>query len=663
MAERKFYRKIYKKNRKKRIAFWVLVFFIACFILMTFSGLALFVYYAKDLPRPEKFTERAFIESTKIYDRTGETILYELYGEEKREIVSLAEISNYAKQAVIATEDANFYSHHGVDIWGILRAVKINLGIGKPTYGGSTISQQLIRSTFLTLEKSIERKVKELILTLELERRYSKDQILEWYLNQVPMGINLYGIEAASKTYFSKPSSELTIAEAAVLAASIKAPSYYSPFGKHLEDLLGRKDYVINRMRTEGFITQEEAEQAKQQELEFAKASQTIKAPHFVLDVQEYLFDTYGKNFLEEEGYRVYTTLDWELQQAAEKAVEENIERINNYKAHNASLVAIDPKTGQILAMIGSADWFGDPYPENCISGKDCQFDPKLNVATYRIGRQPGSAFKPFVYVTAFQNGYYAEDTVIDELTNFGVWGGSEYIPQNYDGFFRGEVTLRQALAQSLNVPSVKVLLDRAGLQESINTARRCGITTLKESPSFYGPAIVLGGGEVRLVDMVSAYGIFATEGKRYPLVSILKIEDSEGNIIEQKKKTPRRILQEDATRIVNSILSDNDARAPMFGYNSQLYFPDYQVAAKTGTTNNYRDAWTIGYTPNLVAGVWVGNNDNTEMKSKPSVTIAGPIWHSFMEQALPKFPKQDFSPAPTKPESESEELSSETEE
>jgi len=644
MAERKFYRKTYKKNKKKRIIFWILVFFVACFVLMTFSGLGVFIYYAKDLPRPEKFTERAFIESTKIYDRSGEVLLYELYGEEKREIVSLDKISEYAKQAVIATEDANFYSHHGIDIWGILRAVKINLGLGKPTYGGSTISQQLIRSTFLTLEKSVERKVKEIILTLELERRYSKDQILEWYLNQVPMGINLYGIEAASKTYFNKPSGRLTIAETAILAASIKAPSYYSPFGKHLDNLLGRKDYVINRMAQEGYITQEEAEEAKQQELEFAKFSQTIKAPHFVLDVQEYLFETYGKNFLEKKGYKVYTTLDWELQQAAEKAIEKNIERINNYKAHNASLVAIDPNTGQILAMVGSVDWFGDSYPENCASGKDCQFDPKLNVATYRIGRQPGSAFKPFVYVTAFQNGYYAEDTVVDELTNFGVWGNKEYIPQNYDGLFRGRVTLRQALSQSLNVPSIKVLLGLAGLPESIETAKKCGITTLKESASFYGPAIVLGGGEVRLIDMVSAYGVFATEGKKYPSVSILRIEDSNGNIVEQNKKTPRRVLEKESTRILNSILSDNDARAPMFGRNSQLYFPNYQVAAKTGTTNNYRDAWTIGYTPNIVAGVWVGNNDNTEMKAKPSVTIAGPIWRAFMTKALLKFPKENFT-------------------
>ena len=645
MAERKFYRKILKKNKKKRIAFWVLVFFISCFLLMFLSGAGVFIYYAKDLPRPEKFTERAFVQSTKIYDRTGENVLYELYGEEKREIVSLNEISDYLKQAVIATEDAKFYSHHGIDFWGIIRAIKINLGTGKPTYGGSTISQQLIRSTFLTLEKSIGRKVKEIILTLELERRYSKDQILEWYLNQVPVGINLYGVQSASKTYFNKPAKDLTIAEAAILAASIKAPSYYSPFGSHVEELLGRKDYVINRMAQEGYLTQEQAEEAKQQEIVFAKASQTIKAPHFVLYVQEYLFETYGQNFLEQEGYKVYTTLDWDLQQTAEKIVADNVERIKKYDANNVSLVAIDPKTGEILAMIGSLDWFGDPYPKNCASGKNCQFDPKLNIATYRIGRQPGSAFKPFVYVTAFQNGYDDQYTVVDELTNFGVWGNNEYIPQNYDGLFRGEVTLRQALAQSLNIPSIKVLLNLAGLPESIETAKKCGITTLNKDPSYYGPAIVLGGGEVKLLDMVSAYGVFAAEGMRYPPVSILKIEDSKGNIIEKNKKTPRRVLDQEVVRILNSILSDNDARAPIFGYNSSMNIPNYQVAAKTGTTNNYRDAWTIGYTPDFVAGIWVGNNDNTAMEPRASASIAGPVWKAFMLEALPNFPKQDFAP------------------
>ncbi|GAI03056.1 unnamed protein product, partial [marine sediment metagenome] len=355
------------------------------------------------------------------------------------------------------------------------------------------------------------------------------------------------------------------------------------------------KDYVLNRMAQEGYLTQEQAEQAKKQELEFAKVSQTIKAPHFVLYVEEYLFGKYGKNFLEQRGFKVYTTLDWELQEAAEIAVEEGVEKNKGYKAYNASLVAINPKTGEILVMVGSADWFGESYPEGCevTPEADCLFDPMVNIATYGIGRQPGSAFKPFVYVTAFQNSYDDEYIVIDEETNFGVWGGDEYIPKNYDGLFRGPVTLRQALAQSINVPSVKVLLNLAGLPESIETAKKCGITTLNRPASFYGPSIVLGGGEVRLLDMVSAYGVFAAEGKRYPPVSILRIEDSKGNIIEEKKKTPKRVLEEETTRLLNDVLSDNEARAPMFGYNSPLYFSDYQVAAKTGTTDNWRDAWT----------------------------------------------------------------------
>lgn len=647
MAERKFYRKIYKKNKKKRIAFWIFVVLGSCFLFFVLCSLGLFIYYAKDLPRPEKFTERAFIESTKIYDRTGEVLLYELYGEEKREIIPLSEMPEHLKQAVIATEDANFYSHFGIDFRGILRAVQINLKIGKPTYGGSTISQQLIRSTFLTLEKTIKRKVREIILTLEMERRYSKDQILEWYLNQIPLGPNIYGVEAASKTYFNKSTKDISVAEAASLAALIKTPSYLSPFGPNRDELLGRKDYVLDRMVKEGYLTPEQAETAKEEELKFAEIKQTIKAPHFVLYVEEYLFEKYGKNFLEEEGFKVYTTLDWELQEAAEKAIEERTERNKGYKAYNASLVAIDPKTGEILAMVGSADWFGESYPEGCdlTPEVDCLFGPKVNVATYKIGRQPGSAFKPFVYVTAFQNGYDDEYIVIDKKTNFGVWGKEEYIPKNYDGLFRGPVTLRQALAQSINVPSVKVLLNLAGLPESIETAKKCGITTLNRPISFYGPAIVLGGGEVRLLDMVSAYGVFATEGLKVPPISISKIEDSKGNIIEENKKTPRRVLEQEPVRLLNDVLSDNEARTPMFGANSALHFENYQVAAKTGTTNNYRDAWTIGYTPNIAAGVWVGNNDNTSMSKKPGVVLAGPIWRAFMLEALAKFPKENFTP------------------
>ncbi|KPJ54777.1 hypothetical protein AMJ47_03460 [Parcubacteria bacterium DG_72] len=647
MAERKFYKKVYQTSKKKKIFFWVLGICFVSFIAMVLLGAGLFVWYAKDLPRPEKFTEREFVESTKIYDRTGEILLYEMYEEERREIISLQDMPEHLKQAVIATEDANFYSHHGIDFTGIVRAIKINWNIGKPVYGGSTISQQLIRSTFLTLEKSIARKIKEVILTLELERRYSKDQILEWYLNQIPLGVNIYGVQSAAKTYFQKDAKELTLAESACLAAIIKGPSYYSPFGKNIEALLGRKDYVLDRMAQEGYITKEQTTEAKKQELQFAQVSQTIKAPHFVLYVQQYLLEKYGETFLKQGGLKVYTTLDWDLQEIAQGAIEKGVERNKAHNAYNAAFVAIDPKTGEILSMIGSADWFGEPYPKGCVSGKDCMFDPKLNVATYKIGRQPGSAFKPFAYVTAFSKEYDTDYTVVDELTNFGNWGGEDYIPRNYDGLFRGEVTLRQALAQSLNVPSVKVLLYLAGLDETLNTARILGLTTLNRPSSFYGPAIVLGGGEVKLLEMVSAYGIFATEGLKLSQVSILKIEDSEGNIIEENKKTPKRVLQQEACQILNNILSDNEARAPMFGYNSNLYIPDYQVAAKTGTTNNYRDAWTIGYTPSLVAGVWVGNNDNTKMVQKPAVTLAGYAWKLFMLEALPKFEKEEFTPPP----------------
>jgi len=517
MPKRVYPRKIYQKKKKNKLLLFLKIGTF-CFLLGIIGVAALFIYYSKNLPRPEKFTEKSFIESTKIYDRTGEVLLYELYGEERREIVPLSEISDHLKHAAIATEDSNFYSHFGIDFGGILRAISINFKIKRPTYGGSTITQQLIRSSFLTLDKTIERKVKEIILTIELERRYSKNEILEWYLNQIPFGPNIYGAQSASKAYFEKSVKDLTPAEAASLAAMIQAPSYLSPYGKHTDELMIRKDYVLDRMFQEGYLSEEEAEKAKKQELKFAEFIFSIKAPHFVLHVQEYLFQNYGRNFLEKGGLKVYTSLDWKLQEKAKEAVKDGVESNKRLKAHNASLVSINPNTGEILAMVGSADWFGEPYPENCTPGKDCSFDPKLNVATYQIGRQPGSSFKPFVYATAFSKGEDEEGekindkyTVVDELTNFGVWGGKEYIPQNYDGLFRGEVTLRESLAQSLNIPSVKVLTYLAGINESIKTARDLGITTLNRPLSAYGPSMVLGGGEVRLLDIVSAYGVFAS--------------------------------------------------------------------------------------------------------------------------------------------------------
>ena len=658
MAERKYHRETYQKTKKGGFRsprsllgglLWGFLSFIFCLLFV-------FAYYAKDLPRPEKFAERQLAQSTKIYDRSGEVLLYEIYGEEKRTAVSLEVIPEHVRQAVIAAEDANFYHHFGIDLKAIARSILINLKIMKPIYGGSTIPQQLIRSTFFSSEKTVERKTREIVLALELDRRYPKDQILEWYLNQVPFGQNAYGIEAASQTYFKKSVSEISLGEAAVLAALIQAPSRLSPYGKNKDELLARKDDILDQMAAKGIFTPGEIEKAKKEEINFVEKRIQIKAPYFTLWAKQQLEEKYGEDFLREKGLKVYTSLDWEVQKIAEEVVKNGIERNKVYNAHNAALVAIEPETGEIISMtVGTGDFYASPYPEGCTPGVDCLFDPQFNVAIKSPGRQPGSAFKPFVYVTAFKKGYDDKTTVIDEETNFGVWGGEEYIPQNYDEKFRGEVTLREALAQSINVPSVKVLLNFADSPEnfapgkepdSIKTAKDLGITTLKPP---YGPSIVLGGWEVKLLEMVSAYGVFATDGLRIEPVSILKIEDLDGNIIEENEKTPKRVLDRNPTRLINDILSDNEARAPLFGWHSALYFEGYQVAAKTGTTQDYRDAWTIGYIPSLVAGVWAGNSDNSPTDKKPGAMLSAPIFHNFMEKVLPGYPKENFGkPQPT---------------
>ena len=638
MAKRISHKEVYKKNKKP---FWVLLkrylkwVGLASLVLVIFV-LAVFIYFAKDLPRPEKFTERTFGEYSQIYDRTGQVVLYEIYGEEKRIIVPLNTIPDIMKNAVISSEDADFYKHIGVDFKGVLRSVLINFKLGTLTYGGSTLDQQLIRSTFFSTEKTAQRKIRELILALELDRRYSKDQILEWYLNQVPFGQNTYGAEAASQVYFKKPITEISLPEAAALTALIQAPSYLSPYGRHKDELLSRKNRVLDRMADAGYISKEVAEQAKTTEIVFAENLQLIKAPHFSLWVKEYLEEKYGEDFIKEKGLKVYTSIDWGLQEKAEKIVKERAKINETYKAYNAAMVAINPKTGEILAMVGSKDFFAKSYPQNCNPGSNCYFEPNPNV-TLR-GRQPGSSFKPFVYVTAFKNGYTDQTIVVDEETNFGT-EQNPYTPQNYDGLFRGPVTLRQALAQSLNVPSVKVLKDMAGLENSIQTARGFGITTLTQPASYYGLPIVLGGGEVKLLDMVSAYGVFATEGYQIPPVWILKIEDAQGNIIEENKKSPKRIFEKEPIQILNSVLSDNQARAPIFGYNSAMYFENATVSAKTGSTQNYKDGWIVGYNSSIVVGAWVGNNDGTPMIKAPGVVVAAPIWRAFMDVALLKFP------------------------
>jgi len=616
--KRKYHRN--SKNKAWKIFKETLKYLSLLILTGVFVGLTAFVYFAKDLPRPEQFEERVFPETTKIYDNSGEHLLYKVYGNNRRTILSLEEIPEHMEQAVIAAEDSHFYEHRGIYLPGIMRAIWKDIKLGELKYGGSTITQQLIRSTFLTNKKTFKRKVREVILALELDRRHSKKQILEWYLNQVPFGSNAYGVEAASQVYFNKSASELELQEAATLAALIKAPSYFSPYGKNKQELIVRKNYILNRMAQEHFITEEEAEKAKEKELVFAKPTQYMKAPHFVMYlIEHYLKPKYGTDYIKSEGLEVYTSLDWELQQTAQKAVEENTERVKKYGASNGALVAIEPETGKILAMVGSEDYY------------DTKQEGMVNVAIRP--QQPGSAFKPFAYITAFKKGYHSTTTVMDEKTNFGVWGGEEYIPQNYDERFRGEVTLKEALAQSINVPSIKVFVRLAGMEDTIKTAHEMGI----KSDLPVVPSLVLGAGEVKLLNIVSAYGTLANDGLRVPPTPIARIENSRGEVIEKNTPQGKRVLTEKVVNMITDVLSSDKARAPLFGENSILNFEDHKVAVKTGTTNDYRDAWTIGYSDEVAVGVWVGNNDNSPMKKRLGILFSSPMWRTVMETAIQK--------------------------
>lgn len=625
-----------------------MAFLAGCFLIIL-----LFIYFAWNLPQPEKFTETPFIQSTKIYDKTGKVLLYDIYGEEKRQIVSFDKISDNLKHAVLASEDARFYQHGGIDPMGILRSLLVDFKLKGLSQGGSTITQQLIRSVYLTNQKKISRKIREIILSIELDAKYSKDQIFDWYLNQIPFGENAYGAESASQTYFSKPASELTIAEAATLTAIIPAPSHYSPYGPYKAELLQKKDVVLDRMLKTGYIDQKQLDEAKKEKIVFSEITNSIKAPDFVLYVKKYLDDKYGDDYLKEKGLRIYTTLDWDLQQYTEKIIKDSEASLKAKNAHNAATVVLNPKTGEIMALVGSRDYFADPYPAGCdekASGS-CLFEPKYDVATMGQ-RQPGSSFKPIVYATAFKKGFTPNTILWDVTTEFnpncppdatgitGLNGSKCYNPQDYDGRNRGPVTMRTALDESLNIPAVKTLY-LAGIPDSIQTARDLGITTLTDTKN-YGLSLVLGGGDVNLLEMASAYGVFAADGNYISPISILKITDANGNILEENKKQPTQVLDTQVARLINNVLSDNNARAPIFGYNSPLYFPDYQVAAKTGTTQNFVDGWTMGYAPSVVVGVWVGNNNNIPTHDE-GIGLAAPLWHQIIQKVLESNTKETF--------------------
>lgn len=607
-------------------------------ILLGLAGLILtgglfLLFLSRSLPNPADFPERKIAQSTKIYDRTGKIILYEIYDEVKRTIISGEEIPEVVKKTTLAAEDSRFFQHSGFDWRGILRAFYYNFKNPGQFHGGSTLTQQLARNAFLTSEKTINRKIKEAILTIGIEQIYSKNEILELYLNQISYGQNAYGIEAASQIYFNKPAKELTLAEAAYLAALIKAPGRLSPYGSRYEELVIRKNWILNRVEKLKFFSPEEIQKAKEEKVKFAPFSPRIKAPHFVMYLRDYLHQKYGEDELIAGGYKIISTLDMRLQTIAEDLVKKYGE-INEKKigVQNLALLSQDPKTGQILAMVGSRDFWNK------------EIDGQVNVTTKT--RQPGSAFKPFVYAAAFQKGFTDKTIVYDLTTNFSLNPLTPYIPQNYDGKVRGPVTFRQALAQSLNISSVKILY-LAGIKESISLAQSMGITTLYEPPEHYGLALVLGGGGVKLSEMINAYAVFGQNGIFRPQTAILRIENNKGKVLEEYKPQEKQVLDPQIARLISDILSDNESRAPTFGWNSPLYFSKIKVAVKTGTDAEYRDAYTIGYTPTLAVGVWAGNNDRSPVAptGAPGIMLAAPCWREFMEKSFVYYPPEDFIP------------------
>ncbi len=605
-------------------------FIIGIGVLGMLTGLGALAFVSRDLPDPNQLIERSVPLSTKIYDRTGETLLYEIHGNQKRTIIQLEELPEYVKWATIVTEDKNFYNHPGFDLKGIMRAIVINVLRGERAQGGSTITQQLIKNSLLTTEKKYSRKMKEWILAYRLEQKFDKDEILQLYFNEIPYGSTAYGIESAAQTYFDKSAREVTLAEAAILAALPKAPTYYSPYGSHKDELIARQRRVLDDLFELDHITSEEAEEAKTQELVFKERRENITAPHFVIYVQELLTETYGEQLVEQGGLRVITTLDAPMQKLAEEIIDEKLPELEEqWEATNAALTALAPTTGHILAMVGSRDFF------------DNDRDGQVNVALRP--RQPGSSFKPIVYTAGFMQDYTPDTALFDVETIFKT-DTDNYEPKNYDLEERGPVTVREALQQSLNIPAVKMLY-LTGIENVLTLAESLGYTTLADRSRF-GLSLVLGGGEVTLLEHVGAYAVLAKEGARtHTPTPLIRVEDKDGAILYEYKEEKEKILDPEIARLITSVLTDNDARAPAFGQANLLTLPGRQVAAKTGTTNDYRDAWLIGYTPSLAVGVWAGNNDNTPMqRGGGGSSVAGPIWNAFMRAALEETPVETFT-------------------
>jgi penicillin-binding protein 1C len=603
-------------------------------------------YYAKDLPDPRAIeTEQEDFETTKVYDRTGDILLYEVFDPRlgDREYMTLDQIPQHCIDVTVALEDKTFWENPGYDPQGIARAFWQNLQ-GQSIQGGSSITQQLIKNIIIDPEERIRRsyarKIKEVILATEITRRYEKPQILEWYLNTNHYGNLAYGIQAAAQVYFQKPVSDLDLAECAMLAPIPQYP-LLNPLDRP-EEAKNRQKLALDSLVREGYITQEEADTAFAQVLDVKPVQERfdILAPHFSIYVRKQLEEMLGPDLVYRGGLKVYTTLDLDLNNEAERIAREQVNKLmeEGHNASNACVVAIRPKTGEILALVGSIDYWNE------------EIDGNVNVCVADPGRQPGSSFKPFTYATAFAQKTLTPATmVMDVRRSFPDPPNPPYVPENYDRKYHGSVRLRQALARSYNIPAVWTL-QQAGVRNVINTAHRLGITTL--NGDFYALALTLGGGEVKPIDMAYAFSVFANMGvmagepvpsdiqrpghRTLDPVAILRVEDSAGNILWQySQPETQQVLDPALAFLMADILSDNDSRAAAFGRESDLYFEDRRVAAKTGTTNDFRDNWTIGFTPQVAVAVWVGNNDNEAMKDVTGLSGAAPIWHDVMAYYL----------------------------
>jgi len=615
-----------KNHAHRGPLYWMTVVATVFLILIIFSSVALgalMIYFSKDLPSPDRLVDRKVSLSTKIYDRNGK-LLYDVYGDENRTLVTLDKVPEVMRQATIAIEDKNFYSHHGFDLTGMLRAV-YNIIFKHELQGGSTLTQQLVKNTLLTNERTVVRKIKEFILSVQIEARYSKDEILQMYFNETPYGGTAIGIEAAAENYFGKSVSKLTLPEAALLAGLTQSPSQYSPY-RNPELAKERQKEVLLRMREEGYITAEQEQAAENVKLKYKPEGSQIRAPHFVMYVRELLAEQYGETILETGGLRVTTTLDLNMQEKFQKIVTDEIAKDRIFRVSNGALLAMDPKTGEILAMVGSKNYFA----------KD--IDGQFNVTT-STSRQPGSSIKPIMYATAFKQGFSPATVLIGVPTTFKMGPGQPpYRPQNYANRNYMILPIRKALGNSLNLPAVKTL-SLIGVDNLIATAHDMGITTLNE-PGRYGISLTLGGGEVKMLDMATAFSVFATEGLKHDPVAILKVTDSNDKVLEEFQPNDGvRVLSEQVAYLIDSIISDSNNRTLTFGAGNQmgLYIPGHTVAVKTGTTNDNRDNWAIGFTPaqpnspvSITIASWIGNNDNSPMNPNFFAGSAR-IWNQAM--------------------------------